>query len=731
MSSIHSTSSSSARETSLASAPRRSPGRHVTSLNGVWQVEQGGLETPPVAFLHTVAVPGLVDLAVPAFADVGKVSGQRQAFWYRRSFDVENPIPAVAILKFHKFRFGAKVWLNGELLGEHLPCFTPGEFDARALLRPGQNELLVRLGANRELLPPDQPSGQDFEKYLFLPGICDAVELILSGAPFIRNIQTVPDIIGGRLRVVAEIAAGAEAASFQLQAAVAAVREGQAPGAAAAVAVTLAAGQVTSVDFSVPMPDARLWSPEDPFLYELTLSTGGDTAQARFGMRTFRFDPVAKCALLNGKPCYLRGSNITIERFYEDAERSDLPWNPDWVRKLHRRIKEMNWNALRYCIGFPPEFWYEIADEEGILIQDEFPVWMLDGDAGNPEHRRTELPIAEKLAVEYTAWIRERWNHPCVVIWDAQNESITDETGKARDAVRHFDLSNRPWENGWGLPGTPTDVMELHPYLFMRGWRGAPFFLREMAGVAGKPFAAEPQLARYPNLAEVDVPIIINEYCWLWIDRKGRPTCLTQKVYESLVGPDATADQRRLVHARYVAALTEFWRCHRKVAGVLHFCSLGYSRDGSIPRPEGGATSDDWIDVRELTMEPYFAEYVREAFAPVGVMLDFWADYILAGASRPLHVVMINDLEQAWSGRLRLRVLHNRATVSEQIKACALDGYERRVLAFDFAAPRSAGRYTIEAAVLGADGVPTRSLRDFVIGEAPKYPGLILQHPVS
>ena len=37
----------------------------------------------------------------------------------------------------------------------------------------------------------------------------------------------------------------------------------------------------------------------------------------------------------------------------------------------------MNWNSLRYCIGFPPDFWYDIADEVGFLIQDEFPIWYL------------------------------------------------------------------------------------------------------------------------------------------------------------------------------------------------------------------------------------------------------------------------------------------------------------------------------------------------------------------
>ena len=42
----------------------------------------------------------------------------------------------------------------------------------------------------------------------------------------------------------------------------------------------------------------------------------------------------------------------------------------------------MNWNSLRYCIGFPPDFWYDIADEEGILLQDEFPIWLLNGNSG-------------------------------------------------------------------------------------------------------------------------------------------------------------------------------------------------------------------------------------------------------------------------------------------------------------------------------------------------------------
>ena len=72
---------------------------------------------------------------------------------------------------------------------------------------------------------------------------------------------------------------------------------------------------------------------------------------------------------------------------FPTPNRAALPWNEDWVRLLHRRFKDMQWNSLRYCIGLAPEAWYRIADEEGILIQDEFPIWY-GGDV--PQAMQTE-----------------------------------------------------------------------------------------------------------------------------------------------------------------------------------------------------------------------------------------------------------------------------------------------------------------------------------------------------
>ncbi len=685
--------------------------RQVISLDGIWQIEQGGLDNPPTAFTHSVAVPGLVDLATPAFTEVGHISSQRKAFWYRRSFQLGQQLPEIAFLKLHKSRYGTKVWLNGNLLGEHMPCFTPVEFDARPHIVAGNNQLLIRIGANREAIPADQPSGWDFEKYRYIPGIYDSVELILSGAPYIRNVQAVPDPIAKTVRVVAEIVGGKQPAQCVLRTEVVELKSRLTAGNAASTSVSLAAQEHKIVDLVIPIRNGHPWTPEDPFLYELQLHTGADSAKVRFGLRSFRFDPTAQRALLNERPYYLRGSNITIGRFFEDADRAALPWDAAWVRKLHRQIKSMNWNSLRYCIGFPPEFWYDIADEEGILLQDEFPIWLLNPKATSGTIS-PEYPLAEKIIPEYTAWMRERWNHPSVVIWDAQNESVTPESGKARDAVRHLDLSNRPWDNGWGLPGAPGDTLESHPYLFSRAWGGGkpeggkPFLLRELATTKTSPNLR-------PEQFNLKGPIIINEYDWLWLDRKGNPTNMTDKVYASMLGSGSTVDQRRRLHARYVAALTEFWRCHRKAAGVLHFCSLGYSRDGSIPRPEGGATSDDWIDLRELRFEPYFAEFVKEAFAPVGLMLDFWADRLVAGEKLVLPVVVINDLSSEWRGQLRLRLFRAGQPISVQTQPCTVSAYGDVRLNFDFTAP-AAGSYRLEAALVKPGVSVTRSLRDFM-----------------
>jgi beta-galactosidase/beta-glucuronidase len=328
----------------------------------------------------------------------------RDAFWYRRTFSIDQPVPAVALLKISKAMFGTRVFLNGKLLGDHAPSFTPGYFDAKSALIPGDNELLIRVGADRDAVGLGVPNGFDFEKDRYLPGIFDSVQLILSGTPHFTEVQAAPDVEGRAVRVQAVLRNTGSTTRTRVNFIVREAKSGREAGHWTTDALEIAQGAEARLDVRIPIADCHLWSPEDPFLYRLEADNGVDRFETRFGMRELRFDPASGRALLNGKPYYLRGSNITLYRFFEDNECKNLPWRGDWVRLLHQRVKQMHWNSLRYCIGLPPEAWYDIADEEGVLIQDEFPIWY--GGSGWSTWPK-ELKTGQ-LALEYAEWMRDR-----------------------------------------------------------------------------------------------------------------------------------------------------------------------------------------------------------------------------------------------------------------------------------------------------------------------------------
>jgi hypothetical protein len=677
--------------------------RRVISLDGTWQIAEGTLDGIPTAFDRTVPVPGLVSLARPAFVEPGpKVADRRSvpqkdprrdAFWYRRTFQFGGPLPAVATLKVHKAMFGTRVILNGQQLGDHRACFTPGYFDARNTLKTGENELLIRVGADRDAVTEAAPSGFDFEKERYIPGIFDSVELILSGSPDIVSVQAAPDIQAQSVRVRAWLRnAGASGSRFTMRLTVRETKSGRVAGAVELPPASLAAGAGKMVDTTLPIAHCQLWSPETPFLYTLEVDSGADTVSTRFGMREFKFDPASGRAVLNGKPYFMRGSNFTLYRFFEDAERQALPWNGKWVRRLHRRVKEMHWNCLRYCIGFPPEAWYRIADEEGILIEDEFPIWF--GGKSWPTALKSD-----ELASEYAEWMRERWNHPCVVIWDASNETISAETGPAIRQARTLDLSGRPWDNSYMPPQEPGDMVESHPYHFNKpGYKLANLAKADPVPQGGSPHN------------EGQHAVVINEYGWLWLNRDGTPTTLTQQLYQNLLGPHSTTAQRRHLYAIYLAAETEFWRTHRNAAAVMHFTTLGYSR------PDG-QTSDHWLNVAKLKWEPEFYRYVRDSFAPVGLSIDFWDEKAIAGQTVQIPIVLINDLGQPWAGPVILRLKCGKSVVFKASQSAHLDAFGKTTLTFDLTWPEQPGPCLLEAELHGADGNTVRSTRELQLAQ--------------
>jgi len=674
----------------------------------MWQISEGGLDVIPARFDRQVPVPGLVDMAVPSFVEPGPRVADRQlwrqkdprrdAFWYRRSFEVRGPLPAVARLMIGKAMFGTRVFLNGVLLGDHPPSFTPGYFDARAALKSGANVLIVRVGADRDAVIGRAESGYDSEKSRYIPGIFDSVQLILSGTPHILNVQAVPDIETHSASVHVWLRYSGPAMDEKLQVSVREASTGQLAG---EVDLNVPAptddGQKEAV-VSVPIRNCRLWSPEDPYLYQLDVRGSADTFSTRFGMRSFRLDPASGHAILNGKPYFLRGTNINLYRFFEDSLRGDKPWRDEWVRSYFRSLREMHWNVARNSIGLLPESWYRIADEEGILLQDEFPIWT---------QQLPDTHNEDELASEFREWMRDRWNHPSVVIWDGANETFDPEIARAIRQVRGLDYSNRPWDAGWNVPGDPGDSDEAHPYHFIFG-PDQPFRMYKLARDPGtraglliaQPFAERKLL--WPNA------VIINEYGGLWLNRDGSPTTLSKGIYDYLMEPTATTAQRREFYARDMAAITEFFRVHRKAAGVLEFSGLDYSR------PDG-QTSDDFIDIEKLTRDPSFSRYVGDAFAPVGLMVDSWAEEYGAGSAKEFAVLLVNDLAENWKGDVRFRVLQGRKVINERTMPAMIAAFGTGRVTFSIPIPKAPSKYQLEATLLKTPVGHVSSLRDFSV----------------
>ncbi|MGD0580189.1 MAG: hypothetical protein ABSC08_14810, partial [Bryobacteraceae bacterium] len=366
------------------------------------------------------------------------------------------------------------------------------------------------------------------------------------------------------------------------------------------------------------------------------------------------------------------------------------PWDEAWVRKLLIDIpKQMHWNSFRFTLGPAPQFWYDVADEAGLLIQNEFPIWQGHWDEWKPE----------ELVTQFGEWMRDHWNHPSLAVWDASNEAHAEFLAeKVLPAVRPLDLSGRPWDNGYTLPTGPDDPVEDHPYLFIGLWKSSykPFDMPDLEKMTG---AKTDWNSPHPTTHAV----MINEYGWLWLNRDGSPTLLTEKVYEKLLGAKATPAERLETYAYLLGGLTEFWRAHRQAAGVQYFVYLTCSYPGV-------KTSDNFRDIGRLELEPHFADYVREAFKPLGAYINFWQPQLRPEETRDYAVMLINDEPTPADGQLALFFEKEGASTVKVEIHFAIPPYGQQTYSLPLQAPKAPGKYVLKAVATHA-GEPTVSRR--------------------
>ena len=707
-------------------APLWAAQRTTLSLDGQWEIADSvEADNLPAAYSHKVPVPGLAHSAVPGFKDVDEFESrqliqnrvtrglapasalvsnagvprqERNWFWYRRRFDVPAH-RSVATLRINKAQFGATVWVNGQKVGEHLPCFTAAIFDISGKLRQGSNEIVVRVGAHPGVLPATVSAGTDFEKNRWTPGIYDSVSLALSDNPTIETVQVAPSRDLDSITVQTKLRNhSSQPIAFALTQSVHGWKSDAVVASAPAMQLRLAAREERTVTQRIAMPAAKLWTPEQPNLHVLETGTGGDSASTRFGMREFHFETATKRAYLNGRPYFMRGSNITLHRFFEDPKSGVLPWDDKWVRKLLIDIpKEMHWNSFRFCIGPVPDKWFDIADEAGLLIQNEYFVWTGRGWHGAENQIRFD---AGQMIREYGEWMRDNWNHPSVAIWDANNETFDPIFGeKIIPAVRGLDLSNRPWENSYNPPVGPDDPVEDHPYEFSAmARRGGPEFSMT---------TFERPNGKAPG-APTGHALILNEYGWTWLNRDGSPTELTKDLYPRLLPPNATAEDRFALNAYLLGGITEFWRAYRQYAAVLHFVYL-------MSSDPLGYTADHFRDVEKLELEPHFRDYMSQAFAPLGVYLSFWQPRLAAG-KQTFQVMLVNDEYKAAAGIVTVSLQSKSGDEVARAQApFQVGSLGQTTLYIDLDVPNMPGEFLLQAKADGGKGKPTLSRRRVTI----------------
>ncbi|MBN2289384.1 MAG: glycoside hydrolase family 2 [Candidatus Glassbacteria bacterium] len=701
--------------------------REVIGLNGTWEFEQTEKAFPPAKFSRRIPVPGLIFLAEPGIdqlEDYRNGSYRPRYNWYRTTFRVPESLDGLhAVLTILKSKYTTQVYLNGVDLGRSIACYTPVEFPADGAVGCGrENELLVCVG-DRKWLPAAAAGSTDKEKVAYWPGIWDDVYLSFTGPFRIDRTLTLPSAAQGKLTVKllvrsflpSQVQYGDrmyDTCRVQVS-----VREKKSSAPAAGpveCTVALKRDNLTETAIEVPIREARLWSPEDPFLYTASVvlrdkdETVSDSTGVDFGMRDF--GRTGKHFSLNGKQYMLRGTNITLHRFFEDPECRALPWDREWVARLLREIPgQLDWNAMRICVGIAPSFWYDIADEAGLLLQNEWLYWQSHG-------------WDDQVRAEYRDWVWSDGSHPSIVIWDAINENWDPFIGnvlipelKALDPTRIWDAGYMTSEHM-----TLDEMDEPHPYM-VYGHRDD---LKETLDRAPYPLG---DLHYWPEdrqqILNSSAAQLANEYGWIWLWRDGRPAKLTVNTFAYYLCERATPEQRRQLQAYWFQLQTEWLRTERSLAGVLGFCYL----------TNNFGFTGDWFIGKIAGLEPGpTLSWSRHCFARAAVFIDLqdmrYTKHLppfRPGSQLAFDLVGVNDLAETVEGRVVLRLLDSgggeSASETYQIR---IPAFYKQYLPACLTLPGQAGGYLLLAEFFpegGAGQGPVISRRYLKVGDQERY----------
>ena len=396
----------------LADSLLSTEGREMLSLNGPWRftvdpydtclrarwfeergVDESGRKLPldyDFDAWQTIQVPSCWNLASD------RLFHYEGPAVYTRTFDYQLKDSARVFLYCQGISYRATVFLNARFLGLHRGASTPFCVEVTELLQEKNRLLIVVDNTRREDQVP--MSNTDWFNY---GGIYRRVSLVKAPRSFIRDFSLRLVKNSNFSRIEAEVATCEDPGGKEQNPEQAVV---EIPELDVRIGISIKDGR-GSVTFSA---QPKLWSPEQPRLYTVKVNYRKDSISDRVGFREIRVE--GGNILLNGRPYFLKGVSC-----HEESLTNGKSLTPEEIRQNFSLAKELNCNFMRLAHYPHAAESARIADEVGILLWEEIPVYW-DIQFNNPKtYADAENQLSELI-------LRDK-NRASVVIWSVGNEN--------------------------------------------------------------------------------------------------------------------------------------------------------------------------------------------------------------------------------------------------------------------------------------------------------------------
>lgn len=319
--------------------------------------------------------------------------------WYKKSFDLDKKPNKRYFLYFAGANYEKHVYLNGKKLGKHEGGFTPFNFEITELVKEKDNFVILKVDNKRK--KEGVPTlNTDWFNY---GGITRDVMIIETPETFIQDYKFElrdfnKKIIGGYIKLN-----GKDISNSTVKISIPELKK----------IINLKTNTEGIAYFEETLKNLILWSPENPKLYSIEISTEKDTIIDKIGFR--KIEVKGSDILLNGKPIFLKG--ICIHE--ENPIRANRAFCIEDAKMLLNWVKELNGNFARLAHYPHNEYMARVADEMGILLWEEIPVyWTIDWT------NEYTLSLAKKQLIDL---IERDKNRASVIIWSVGNETPISE----------------------------------------------------------------------------------------------------------------------------------------------------------------------------------------------------------------------------------------------------------------------------------------------------------------